>query len=433
MKNQTLVFVPLLFFTTVSAESEIRQDPELLTLKTAIQTALAHHPRLQEAQHQIEAAEARVEQAKSTYFPQVDAGGTAKQGLSGSGSAFGLRGLAASPRPDDMAASVNVYQDLLDFGRTKHEAAARRPELEYFRETFLVEKSQVIREVRKAYYQALKARKLTELAKQTVKEGRITLRQAQAFYRAQLKSKMDVRLAQVDVSRAELGLVNARNELAHTFAVLSNTMGLEGSPSGYILEEPLIDIEPPEALGRMLAAGLEQRPDIHAIDARIAANKHWVKRAKSERYPKIMGAFSGGWTRFAELSLGKLLFGGFAFKLPLFTGRRLEASIDEAKRNLEEVKAARTTLVQSIHLEISSAYHHLITAVETVKANQEIIKQAEEALRLARIRYRMELSDFVELVAAQTSQISAHSQYARAVYDYKIGQSELRYAVGRIK
>ena len=433
MKKQSVIFISLFFLTVASPRSEIRQDLEPLTLEDAVKTALTHHPRLQAAQRQIEAAEARVEEAKSTYFPQVDAGGIAKQGLSGSASAFQLHGLAGSPAPDDMAVSVNVYQDLFDFGRTKHESAARRPELEYFLESLSAEKTRVVLEVKRAYYEALKGRKLTEIAQQTVKEGKLSLRQAQAFYQAQLRSKIDVSLAKVEVSRAKLGLIGAQNELAHAFAVLNNTMGLEGPQSEYLLEEPLIDIEPPEALEKMLAAGLEQRPDLQAIDARIAADEEWVKRAMSERYPKIMGAFSGGWTRFAELTLGKLLFGGFAFKLPVFTGRRLEANIDEARGNLEETKAARIDLMQRIRLLISTAYYNLATTIEAIKANQEIIKQAEEALRLARVRYRMELSDFVELVAAQTTQITAHSEYARAVYDYKIRQSELFYAGGRMQ
>ncbi len=430
MKIKVAIFIPFLFLVTAAAEAKVQQERSPLSLDEAVRIALAHHPRLRRAQHQIEAAEARLRQAKSTYFPQVDVGGVAKKGLSGSGSAFGLHGLASSPKPEDMAVSVNVYQDLFDFGRTKHERGARRPEVVYFQESLLAEKARVVLEVRKAYYRALKAGKLTEIAQQTVKERRLTLRQARAFYRAQLRSKLDVSLAHVEVSRAELDLVRAQNGLAQAFAVLNHAMGIEGPDGQYSLQEPDIEIEAPEALENLLAAGLEARPELHAAEARIAAHEQWVEKARSERYPRFMGAFSGGWTRFAELTLDKLLFGGFAFKWPLFTGKRLESEIEEARRDLDEVKAKRDNVSRSIRLGIQTAYHDLVATMQAVKAGEEIVKQAEEAVRLARARYRMELSDFVELVTAQTAHIGAQSEYAQAVYDYKIKQSELRYAVG---
>ena len=87
-----------------------------LTLSQAIQNALEHRPQLLQIDEEIKAAQARLKQARSSYFPQIGFGGIAKQGLSGAGSAFGLQGLASSPFPRDLAASINVSYDLLDFG-----------------------------------------------------------------------------------------------------------------------------------------------------------------------------------------------------------------------------------------------------------------------------------------------------------------------------
>ena len=431
MQLKFAILISTLFIVVAAAADQATEKGQLLSLEEAIKTALVHHPRLRRAQLEIAKAEARIKQAGSTYFPQVDAGGIAKQGLSGSGNAFGLHGLASSPRPRDLAVSANVYQDLFDFGRTKHESAARSSELVYFTESTLAEEANLILGVKKVYYSALKAQKLIEVAQQTVRERKLTLRQAEAFYRAQLRSKLEVSLARVELSRAELGLVRANNSLDQAFAALNNAMGLDTPRNVYMLEEPHIETATPSVLENLLSEALESRPERRALEARITAAEEWVKRAESERYPKFMGLFSGGWTRFADLTLGKLLFGGFGIQLPVFTGGRLEASIDEARQNLEETKAARDELVQNIQLQVNRAYNDLITGIESVRTSEHIIELAKEALRLARIRYKLELADFVELAVAQTSLTAAETDYARALYDYKITESELQYAVGR--
>ena len=56
---------------------------------------------------------------------------------------------------------------------------------------------------------------------------------------------------------------------------------------------------------------------------------------------------------------------------------------------------------------------------------------ADDALRLARARYRMELADRVELALVQAAQAEAESEYLSALYDYEIQTAELRYRTGQ--
>ena len=430
MKLRLVLLVCLFLASPLLVGDQSSQEAAPLSLNEAINTALEHHPRMLRAQLQISRAETRAKQARSAYFPQVDAGGTAKQGLSGSGNLFGLHGLASSPEPDDMAVSVNVYQDLYDFGRANHENAARRAELLYFQESVRTEKAGVKLNVQKAYYANLKAQHLIELAEETIEERKLTLRQAEAFFRAQLRAKLDVNLARLALSRAELDLVKAQNSLEHAFADLNEAMGIE-APHTYRLQEPSVKLTPPSALESLLAEALESRPELGALQARFVAMEEWLRRAESERYPRLMGVFSGGWTRFAELAIGKLLFGGFGIKLPIFTGGRLKASIEEAQQKVEETKIAQEELIQIIRLQVTRAHSDLITTIESAKTGAQLVQQAKEALRLARVRYRMELSDFVDLTVARTSVTAAESEHARTLYDYKTVESELQYATGR--
>ena len=68
-----------------------------LSLDDAIRIALAKHPAIKEAEAAVLAAEARVKEARASYYPQLSFSGIGKVGLSGATGALGLPGFPASP------------------------------------------------------------------------------------------------------------------------------------------------------------------------------------------------------------------------------------------------------------------------------------------------------------------------------------------------
>ncbi len=428
-KGLTLLIIPV--FIAVLSGALAGQVQQRLSLGQAIEMAVDNHPRVLKAELAVTAGEARVRHAHSGAYPQLNSGGIAKQGLSGSGAAFGLHGLANSPEPDDMAVSVNASYDILDFGRTKHETSARTGELAYLQHQLSAVEAEVIRDVRKAYFTALKAARLVEVAKRNLEARQLNLRQAEAFFRAGLRSKIDVHLAQAEVSRGQLRLTQAHNEEAVSLAALNHAMGSGDSSRQFQLEKPDLALREMPDLPVLIAAGLANRPELRAMEAQIEARREWVERAKKERYPRIMAAFSGGWTRFAELSLSNLLFGGFAIKLPVFTGGQLKASIQENEQAQQQAMVTRDQLLQDIPLEITIVYHQLANSTEAIRTFEQVKAHADDALCLARARYRMELADQVELALAKASQAEAESEYFSALYDYEIQTAELLYTTGQ--
>ena len=400
-----------------------------LTLSQAIQNALEHRPQLLRIDEEIKVAEARLKQARSSYFPQIGFGGIAKQGLSGAGSAFGLEGLASSPFPRDLAASINVSYDLLDFGRRKHQTAAHRLRVTALKESRRTDRARIILQVKRAYYAVLEAKKRIELGSQTIRERELTVKQSSAFYRAQLKSKLDVSLAQVELSRARLALVQAESSYSQELIGLNRAMGAPYSGT-YTLQEPAVAAQPPVTLQTLVQGGLAERPELRSLDAQISAYEEWLKKAESEKKGRIMGAFSGGITRFAELTAGRLLFGGIGIRLPIYSGGRLEGQIEEARHTLESSRARRQILTQDIQEEVATAHSRLLAAHHALQANQEIVAQAQQTLELARLRYKAQLGDFVELARAETGLTLAETEYAQALYTFKLSEVELRYATG---
>ena len=281
--------------------SGLQEQP--LTLDRAIAIALRNHPRLQAVEYEAAAAEARVQQARSSSYPQIDAGGLFKEGLGGAAAAFGLDGIAGSPFPNGAAASANIIQNLFDSGRTKHQTEARAFEAGEISEKAQEERAKIVLSVKNAFFEGLKTEKRALLARKNRQMEQLTLRQAKAFASAGLKSGLEVELVRVELSKKEAELVKADNRQREAQASLRNAMGVSESRIPYSLEASPVILSAPGHLDALLAQALADRPELRGIQARIKADQAWLEFAHSEMKPKFMAAFSAGMARFAQLSL----------------------------------------------------------------------------------------------------------------------------------
>lgn len=429
-ERERVMIMLLVWVLCLPAKAQTSSNPPpRLTLDEAIRTALREHPDVKRARAALETARARTAQARADYFPHISASGFGKQGLSGASGALGLSGLVTSPLFRDLGASATLFQNIYDFGRTAHQVRATRWAAISLERALEAQRAWVTLNVERAYYRALQAQRLVGVSRKVLQERRLTARRAAAFHRAELTSKVDVTLAEANVARAELDLMRAEEQLATAFAELNHAMGIIGEPA-YQLEEPKIVIEPLPDLAALLDEAARRRPDLLALDAQIRADEQIVARTRSERRPRFVGLWSGGWVRFSTYSIGRLMLGALGLYVPLFTGGQVKNRIKEAQARLEQTRAAYEKLAQDMRLQVQRAYRALMTARESIGVNQRLVERAREARRLAQLRYRAQLSSFVELLSAEAEAARAEAAYAESGYAYKIAQAVLRYASG---
>ena len=407
-------------------------NPPALTLEDAIRKALEAHPLIRQWEIDVSLGEVRASLARSGRLPFADLSGLSKVGLSGSATLFGLQGIAASPEPEGAALSGNVVQDLLDFKRSKLEREARLAELQSLRQTLLAGEARVVREVNEAYHSAASADRLVGAAEALVWERTLARRRAAARLRAGLGSGLEARESDALLARAERDLEAARDSMSQAHARLVTAMG-EPAAQAYGLRVPAKVPDRPPGLESLRALSLEQRPELAAVSARIRAGEHWVTRAEREKFPRVMVMFSGGWARFAELTLSKLLFGGFGIQLPLLSRGQLRAGIDEARLALEKTSAVRDELDRAIQLEVSTSRSALLAALESHRSAETDADRARDAERLERSKYENGLVSLLEWTAARSELARREAGLTRALCDTRIAQGNLEFAVGALE
>ena len=233
-----------------------------LSLKEAEQIAIQKHPRITAAELNALASEQEVRQTRSAYFPTVTANATAV-GASGDNTRIAAGALNNPLILDRNAEGINVSQIITDFGRTANLTASSKLHSRAAAQDALATRAEILLQLDAAFFIALQAQSVLEVAKQTVTNRQLIFDQVNELAAAQQKSGLDVSFAKVDLEESRLLLAGASNDLAAAFAGLNNLLG-EREPRSYRLAEEPVPAD--EALvhdpAQLTEEALKNRPDL---------------------------------------------------------------------------------------------------------------------------------------------------------------------------
>ena len=158
--------------------------------------------------------------------------------------------------------------------------------------------------------------------------------------------------------------------------------------------------------------------------------------------PRMIGTLAhrwaqlgASWTLSAPVSTTTFATGGWtlavAASMNLFDSGRSRAQIRQAQHTLQQIQAFTEQLRQNVGLEVKQAYLNINTAREQMRSAEAQLTAANEALRIAQVRYQAGVSTTVEVIDAQLARQQAANNYSAAVYNYNLAQAQLSLALGR--
>ncbi|HYA87441.1 MAG TPA: TolC family protein [Nitrospirota bacterium] len=413
-------------------------DPALagtmLTLHDCIENALANHPDIRAAQESLNAGQGRVTQAASPYLPQV----TASTGYSDS---HALGGAFGETITKTYTTTLSVNQVLYDFGKTGNALDAARFGTQSAEKDIDRVVQEVVLNVKQAYYALLQAKKLVNVAQQSLMQTESHLKQAEAFFRAGSKPRYDVTRAEVDVNSAKLGLIHAENTVRLNTISLYNAMGLDPIRDVEI-EDVLSQPTALPSLDEAQAAALKNRPEMQKAEFDIQQAQSHIKSEQSNYLPTLSANGAYNWTH-GNVQAGSFegipLVGeiqdswnaGVMLSMPLFEGGLTNGRVSEARANKHSIEAQRDKLRQSILLEVNQAYADLESAAARIAVMDSSLKSAQESLELAEGRYREGVGPSIEVTDARVADVKAETDYVQALYDYQLAAAKLAKAMGK--
>jgi len=404
-----------------------------LGLQQAIEAGLNNHPLLREADAGLRASAARTEQTKSLYYPQIYANADGSAGSARINPRFVTpAGGLLQPNLSQYTAGLLATQRIYDFGFTKNLVESSEYGERAQEEDVNARRARVIVDVQRSYLNSLKRQQLVRIAEETVRERGIIASQIDTLYRQQLKSKLDLNLVRLELVNAEALLVRSRNDLKASFSNLNRTMGIAGSDD-YTLEDIPIDVTTHRSLAELIETSLAH-PELKRAKEQRAAAEAKKRAMKSQYLPTVSAIASGGYYDTFDTSraveTGGWWAAGGLVSVPIFTGGLIENQVKEAAAQEALAQAHSAGIEQALTEQVTNSYLDTVTFAQQIKLGQELVKTAQEALSLAKQRYKLGLGSIVEVTQSEVGLTTAQTKLAEAQYDYKIAEVTLAYATG---
>ena len=425
------IIIPILLLLLIpfkAVAEDIIKKGATLNLQRCIEISLLRQPNILAAASAVDASRSRVGQAQANYYPQINlsAGYSRISSLSGTSSTGVTR--SSSGNFDEYLSSASLSQNIYDFGRTATQVKIQNLNLDSSRSDLENVSELTIFNVKQAYYGILAAQRNVIVAADSVKQFQQHLEQAKGFFDAGTKPKFDVTKAEVDLGNAKLNLITAENSLKISKVVMNNAMGVPDAPE-YEIEDNLNFIKYEIAFDKALETAYTNRPDLKSLILKRQATESSIELAARNYYPSLSGSASYNWAG-EDFPLNHGWTAGATLSFPLFSGFLTKYQVEEAKANLNIIRANEETLRQGVLLEIQQAFLNLLQAEEKINTAELNVKQAEENFEIASGRYGAGVGSPIEVTDAEVSLINAKTSYNQALYDYKIAQASLEKATG---
>ena len=397
-----------------------------MSLDNCIWLALGNNPQISAAFQDILAADARIKQVWSNFFPS----------FSWQTSYTHLKQLQLSDALNTnlqfnyyLAGQVTLQQMLYDFGVTQNQATIRRMNYQSYKKTFESVVNDVIYQTKDAYYNVLYAYENQRVAQDTVNKYQMFYNQAKAFYKSGMNPKVDVTIAETNLSNAKLKLIQADSAVSLAIAKLNNVMGVP-----YIEKYSVIDKLEYAPLNlsfeNLIDIARDARPELKLAELKVEQANQTVKLARKSFYPTLSFETQyqkGGKTWWSNDGYN---IGGYLI-FPTINVMLIANEIKEAKYLYDKELANAKNTQNTIYLEIQNAYLKLEETRNQIPYAIIQVKQAKENYELSFGRYKVGEGSPTELKDAENTYEQAQLTYYNALYQYNSAKAELEKSVGK--
>jgi outer membrane protein TolC len=428
------------FFVSLSPAEE----PEALTLPSAVDKALKNNPLIHITLSGRERADAQLREARAGWFPLLQVSETFTRGdnpvfVFGSlleQARFGQENfrISALNNPDPLSnfrTAITLRQTLLDQLQTyTHVTQARLGQEQANLQKSMVEQ-QVRFEVIRAYYGVLVAHAKKSVAEEAVNMAESDVKRTRDRFRNGLVVQSDLSAAEVQLAEFRQQQIDSEGEVAIAYAALNTVLGLPVDTLQKVTGELVNKQFETAKQQELIRLALLHRPDYLQVGYRVRLNQEGVRGAKREYLPKL-DLFGDYGVSGKDLSSGSSDYTvGASLTFNIFDPGR-SARIGKARAAESMAAAEQRHLANQIRLEVVRAYQQYVSARERLVVAGQVIDQATETHRIVQNRYGEGLTTITEVLRAETALVRARLNLVATRYDHYISYAHVLLSIGKM-
>lgn len=415
---------------------------ERLTLDKAEAIALEKNIRLQIAEESMNQANAAFREALGELLPGVSAYGQYTENFELPVVVIDIPG--AGPQsikmgsPYSSTAGFSLSQPLFTSGALYASVSMAKKGKEIAEIQSVQEKNSVISTVRTLYNQILLVESLIEATEESRKSAKANL--DIVAKKKVLGQASQFEVLQADVKYREIGpkLVSLKNQRQTLMTNLKTFLNLKEDKEFELSGQLIPDSNPfrDYSLEEIKEEAMQNRPELTLLQQQKAILKSQRLLAASAALPKVNLQADVTHQAQAEtrddLEYYRSKNVAVSVSIPLFKGGKNLASVQQANIELKKHELEYEQAEDHILSEVENAYLMIFETAKSVESNTALVRQAQEAVRLAKIMYENGRATQVELLSAESGLLNAKSAYLSSVFEYNTAILQLKKAINKL-
>lgn len=425
------MFVLLLVIT---AGSSAFANEQVMTLDECIKLTLENNPQLKASTMDVLSSEGNFGIARSNLLPQINAVADAQRATSN------LVITSKSPyasiyyqKPDNnnypyYTASVSLSQQLFSFGKNYFGMKSSEELINAARYNLTNTRNTLIYNVKQNFYNLLQYNMIIDSDKYLLKQMETQLQLAESYYKAGLKTKIDVLSAKASLGSIKLNLITAENAKQVYILNLLSLMGLPLT-SGISFTGHLEAIPVSTDASLYVSKALEKRPDYLSLERQLNSAKYSYKQSISSYFPTLSGNASYNWSG-QDFPLVWNWAIGLELDFNIFSGFATTSAMEVARAQMLKLKYTIDQQKLSVELSVQSAIDNIEQAQKSITVAKDTLDQAQANLLLTEKGYSAGINNYLDYLTAVASYQNAQASYASALASYNIAVANLEYVTG---
>jgi outer membrane protein TolC len=402
-----------------------------LTLRQALELASQGNKEIQVALLQTKRSTSVIAEARAADSLGLSVNGS----LSNSGSPvlttqannLQFRSNGSTSLQGSLEASYSLNNTLL--GGVNNRAEAGKGQLDFDK----LDVERVTRRVRAdvitAYYNLQDADAQLEINVAAVKNAQESLRNAQIQEKAGLGTKFDVIRAQVQKATADQDVVKTRSQQQSAQKSIAQILNISENVE-YTAADPITAKgEWTVPLENSIVEAYKNRPELKQQEIRRTISNFQSKAAENIPQYSLFGKYDLGKDFQSSSGFGDNYSIGARVTFNLLDGGAAGARVDQEKVGASIAETQYIANRDQVRLQVEQSYLSLKSNQLNIATAQGAQMQAQESLRLARLRLAAGVGTQLDVINADTELTRAKSNYSRAIVNYNRDLSTLRNAV----
>jgi HAE1 family hydrophobic/amphiphilic exporter-1 len=412
--------------------------PLTLTFDQALERALSNNEGLKVAKEKVVETQARVQESKTNYLPQVNLGYnfTPAQRFPVIKIPAGVFGPEEQTFQAGFAQRNSlqffVSQPLYTGGRLNNAYGITTSSLDASKLDLDRTRQDIEYRVVETFYSALMNQRGVAVAEEQVRMSEKQLELARARFESGSVARLDVLQAEVELANAKARRIQQRAQVDTSMQALRSLLSLPQTQPITLagsLDEPVVGHAREE-----LDQRLPERPDLKAFTARRQSAEYSANLAEGEWKPSL--AFTGN-MQYQQDSVGSLLARdnqsyafGLQFSMPLFAAPGAAARRSIAQSQMRQAEHGLRYATDNARLELESAWTALEASAEVVTTQEKALELARESVSIAQVSYENGVITSAELNDAQVRLLQTEWFLMQAKYARITAAARARVAAG---